>query len=63
MSVITPTTTRPAGYERQGAGFEGKKRYQKPKLVDYGGIRALTANMGPKGAFDGLGISRTALSQ
>jgi len=32
---------------------EGKKRYHKPKLVDYGGIRALTASMGLFGASDG----------
>lgn len=31
---------------------EGKKPYQQPELVDYGGIRALTASKGNTGALD-----------
>lgn len=33
---------------------EDKKRYQKPELVFYGGIRALTSGMGNDGNADGV---------
>ena len=47
--AVTTSTRR----TNDGAGLVDKKRYQKPKLVDYGGIRALTASMGQDGNNDG----------
>ena len=40
-----------------------KKPYRKPALVAYGDIRALTADVGDKGALDGYGAYKTDIVQ
>jgi hypothetical protein len=34
---------------------ETKKPYHKPEVIDYGNIREITRNLGPKGNVDGGG--------
>lgn len=34
---------------------ESKKPYHQPQVIEYGNIREITRNLGPKGAVDGGG--------